>query len=846
MDLGVLGEAEARERVLALWRPGARLHACDGGWLLRFSRPCLLAPPHPGTPLVVVDGVWVPAPLEGRERRQLQASPGTVLRLEEGRLVPAVVGAALDPAAWLDLEDLAAVGSTALGTEGGPVASALTAPPTKAPPPADPTLSRALDRAPTPAAMPTALEERLPLWARWVAWALAGLDRGLARLAPRPPPRSLRPDRPRPQSPPTWVDRLRERIAAALVDLAARGPLSWMAREEAAALRELLAAFDRGDLEEALRRAVPLGEGGGAPGPTRAGRREGPLRASPTRTRGASMLLSGPDLHQTLRTLYERALQRLLEEDRAQEAAYVLADLLDRPARAVEVLEEAGLVSDAAALAEGRGLDPTWVIRLWIEADALDRAVLLARKHGRFGEVLEVLADRAPWAEGPWRRAWARLLEAAGRPERAAEVLLPVEGTRAEVLDLLDRAVLSGGSTEARALGLAVTADLPLSLHRLEDLLEAPGARGREARRTLSQVLVARSPLGPGLPRRLASRLARARLSDAPSGDPAAVARTVERLLVQADDALLLEDRPRRLRPPAGLRRTRWAREDVGDAPVRDLAALEDGTLLVALGEAGVQRLDPDGGLVARWSVPADQLVVPEEGGRALVLARRDDQVRIHRIGPEGTAAWTRLGLHAWARSHDGTRWCGVVGGDVLVLDLLSDAARSLWRVPTGGRIVALHRERARLGAAVRLGAEAELWRWDLPGMVLRARVPLEHAEGLRFLGPELVSDRGALSVVGIHPRELLTATDRRDRRLVDGHVDGRGGLLMLAEGADLALRPTLQGEVEELRLLGARAGVVRAGPDGRRLVGDDRGRVLGLHPDGTVEVDLRVRLDPG
>ena len=62
LDLSLLGEEEARRRVLALWQPGCILCEADGGWWLTFEGLRSLAAPFPGTPLVPDDGVLLGTP----------------------------------------------------------------------------------------------------------------------------------------------------------------------------------------------------------------------------------------------------------------------------------------------------------------------------------------------------------------------------------------------------------------------------------------------------------------------------------------------------------------------------------------------------------------------------------------------------------------------------------------------------------------------------------------------------------------------------------------------------------------------------------------------------------------
>ena len=63
-DPALLGEGEARRRVLAAWMPGASVHDVASGYLLRLPRPCVVASnASPGLPLTLEQGVLSSAPL---------------------------------------------------------------------------------------------------------------------------------------------------------------------------------------------------------------------------------------------------------------------------------------------------------------------------------------------------------------------------------------------------------------------------------------------------------------------------------------------------------------------------------------------------------------------------------------------------------------------------------------------------------------------------------------------------------------------------------------------------------------------------------------------------------------
>ncbi|MBN8229783.1 hypothetical protein JYK02_19920 [Corallococcus macrosporus] len=125
---GTLGEAEARRRVLAAWRPGATVWALAGGHLLKLAAPCKSAvEAAPGLPLVMEAGVLSSAPLSAKERERLAPPMGAVVLVHAGTARMYAPGELrqVDPGAWLDVSEWRRVQVKGLGAPPPPMQSAL-------------------------------------------------------------------------------------------------------------------------------------------------------------------------------------------------------------------------------------------------------------------------------------------------------------------------------------------------------------------------------------------------------------------------------------------------------------------------------------------------------------------------------------------------------------------------------------------------------------------------------------------------------------------------------------------------------------------------------------------------
>ncbi|MFP2900718.1 bpX6 domain-containing protein [Corallococcus sp. 4LFB] len=553
---GTLGEAEARRRVLAAWRPGATVWALAGGHLLKLAAPCKSAvEAAPGLPLVLEAGVLTSAPLSAKERERLAPPAGTVVLVHAGVARMYVPGELrqVDPGAWLDVSEWRRVGVKGLGAPPPPMQSALEPlpPPTRewfgpkvpalAPEaermlarmagkevpvaregffarlrrafsqkPGEATLTvrreglfarlrRAFSARPESTSQSAVRVHREGLFARLrrafradgegasnsVTAGRAGL---LARLRSAVSPGASGSGASRPGlwqrlfgsgaasagsasasgagARAGWFSRLLAGMrgrggatasrqgalpapAAGARPAEPEGPgalerlKAWMlqntplgqlvGQRKGDYLRRLFELFEEGNLDEALRHAIPLGKALderarlalGVPGP----REE--LRIQPRGRSGAAQSFGGgPAVFEALRERYRETFRRLEREGRIDEAAFVLAELLDATEEAVSFLERHGRLQLAAELAEGRGLPVSLVVRQWFLAKDVARAVSIARRSGVFADAVLRLEKTHPAEAQALRLLWAESLAEAGDWARAVDAVWPVSAAR--------------------------------------------------------------------------------------------------------------------------------------------------------------------------------------------------------------------------------------------------------------------------------------------------------------------------------------------------------------------------------------------------------------------------------
>jgi tetratricopeptide (TPR) repeat protein len=171
-------------------------------------------------------------------------------------------------------------------------------------------------------------------------------------------------------------------------------------RQEAV-LRELLRKFQAGDLDAALRRALPLGESGGRgsqldPGaelPTHQ------LRYSLNDLRGSTpgrIWQGGAEVMAQLTTEYRKAAEAATTRGDYRRAAFIYGKLLRDYRLAAAVLSKGGLHHDAAILYLEKLNDEPSAARCFEAAGAFDQALAIYRRRGSHleaGDLLHKLGD---------------------------------------------------------------------------------------------------------------------------------------------------------------------------------------------------------------------------------------------------------------------------------------------------------------------------------------------------------------------------------------------------------------------------------------------------------------------
>lgn len=749
-DVALIGEAEARRRVLRHWTPGARLHAVQNGLLLMLA-----APRHgqcaqfDGLPLCEHGGIVSSAPLAADERAATPPASVWLVHGAQARLVSLAAAPRVDPAAWLDLGAIV-LHAPLLPPRASATTDAglLAATPVRAifgdaiPPPSagrDDFLKQVGQARHSARAVPRAAG--IALAAVGVAAVLMGaVPFGLIRLFSGGKRQAAAPAAS--AGSPRAPSALRQRLAVLAARLAMLTRVSTVIGwRQAAYLRKMLNMFERGDIGAALRHAIPLNALARATRPAfGTPRARTGLNISGAEAAFSAIGLDG-ELQQYLRTTYRRTFERLDREGRIDEATFVLAELLNCGAEAVDYLEKKGRIQQAAQLAETVALAPEIAVRLWCAAGDVERAVRLARLGQAFGTAVLLLERQKSTHAPALRLLWAEDLAQRGRLVEAAEAIWPLPDQHGKALAWLQQAEHAGGIAGMRALLKklvllpdSLAASAPVLLRWLDDD-SVPGAQQRQR---LAMELLALAQHAPST-RRVAAELMRPLLADRMAKRNDLDKHVLARLLALSGDAVLQTDLPQ-LRLPAMTPAPGLATRaeplvvhlaECGLLAIHDARRLEDGDYLLALGEGGVIRIDRHGRQLAQFPVPATRLVMADGGQRALALVQRGDRWRVSRIDllARKVSDWLIAPLRFWSDNYDGLIWNAVLDNRLVAIDTSADQLSVSWQVADlPGQVIAFLEERGTQTLLLSTPDDIQQWRYQLPARRLLQRDSFPHS----------------------------------------------------------------------------------------------------------------------
>lgn len=509
---------------------------------------------------------------------------------------------------------------------------------------------------------------------------------------------------------------------------------------QAAYLRRMMEKFDEGDLGEALRHAIPLGnetgslgQAFGSPGP----RKNLTIRAERT---AASSIHFGNEMEQHLRQLYRQAFTRLDREGKVDEAAFVLAELLQVKQETLDYLVKHQRYQQAAELALAWDMPPDTIVRLCCLNNDWERAMLVARRDNAFASSVMLLEKQQPELANRLRLEWAQALILRGDWLTAVDVVWQLEGSRHLAAEWLQIAETAGGTLGARVL-VQQALRLPDTLirHREKILTIVEDAARFRDRWELATALLSFKERNAAVSE-LAIALLPRLVVDRIQGLNPLTSDQHSRLLKIASDSLLKTDISN-FSPPKQLKELAladtstsetWEGPEPGLHPICDAAGLSAKRFLLAHGEAGVSIVDENGAVLHRYAIPCHRIVLGDSEQIMLALAKRDEVWRVTRIDLVTHHAEDLgvISLEFFANRFDGIGWSVISGNRFLVLDCTRSVQDVLWHISDLPGKVTIFVQGKNFESFVTSNNQGnELWRYQFPPRRLIARNELNAQE---------------------------------------------------------------------------------------------------------------------
>ena len=534
-----------------------------------------------------------------------------------------------------------------------------------------------------------------------------------------------------PIQPPGW----RARFAAFIMQ-SRLGAL--IGRQQAQYMHKMMQMFEQGDISNALKHAIPLSDAKqalqqGAPPKVR-----DHLGISPQQNSASSQFLLQDAFFDSLQAVYERTFERLDKAGRYEEAAFVLAELLAESERAVEYLQAHGQLQLAAELAEGRQLSPAWVIKQWLVAGNVQRAIDIADHTGCYAEAVDLIARKDPDLAADLRTRFADSMASAGQYESAIDMVWPMKDKPNAVQDWMATVIAQGGTSGAKMLikKVAMTQSLTSSLVALQALFQDRTEASFPKRQAAIEAILGSSLEGDT--QKLVEFAIRSHLMDRSAGF-ACNDKTLKNLLKYCHNSALQTDikplpiqhRKQPEKPRLAERSSIWQVDwETSFHPgIEDMTMLPKNRFLLARGESGVHIVNALGRCLKRFHAPCHHLVLSDQQNRAILLAKRDRHVTLHQLNltDNRMTPWLQLHIDAFANTFDGRVWLVAQGNQLLALDVQTQEAKALWQVnDLPGTILSIVRDPHSVALLLETNTGYEVWRYQLPSMSLKQRQPTE------------------------------------------------------------------------------------------------------------------------
>lgn len=455
-------------------------------------------------------------------------------------------------------------------------------------------------------------------------------------------------------------------------------------------LETMIKKFEKGNLEDALRYAIPLGANNGSTAQSfGTPKPRNKLSLSESVYSNSFNIYLDKKFHQYLQSLYLQSFEKLAKENKTEQAVYVLVELLNNLQEGLAFLEERKLYKQAMELAIARDADPEQIVKLCCLANDWDKAIMIARRDNIFANAILILEKTNQQVANKLRLEWANTLAEKAEWLAAIDAIWPLTQYR----HLAEQWFNYVDPLNPKAIVKRFILKPGDALDKLEDSLaiikNTPNYY--QKRLDIAQEIIAQQKYAESL-KSLLGVLINAIVLDVVTYPNTLTTVDIARLIAFTQDQSTRVDIPisslasLKLVKPCSLVEstiTQYYRcPEVGHRAIYSMVALTDDRYLLALGQAGIIIVDHTSKQRAHFMIAADKLVISDNKMQVLALAECGDYYRIHKVDLS-TKKTVDLGIIKFQRCHDefdGINWTIINNNCIEVIDI-STKLSVVWRV---------------------------------------------------------------------------------------------------------------------------------------------------------------------
>lgn len=459
-------------------------------------------------------------------------------------------------------------------------------------------------------------------------------------------------------------------------------------------LDTMMKMFESGNLNEALKHAIPINgkeqagqQAFGTPKP------RDKLSFSEKIYGSGSTIYIDPKIQQDLERLYRQSFEKLNSENRIEEAAFVLIELLNNVTEGIEYLEKKNRLQQALDIAITKDADPNIIVRLCCLTEQWDKAIMIAKKHDAFANTIMLLKQQSPILADKLRLDWALTLAERGEWLAAIDAIWPLKDSR----HLAQKWFEYAEKTEEFNANIIIKRLIlqPESINLYQDeiaQLQTDPNRYEQRLAIATTILAHRQDINKLRP--LLSSLINVMIFDMAQHKTSLTRADLIRLIELTQDRALKIDLPAqqfKVKTRQTLSESRTLHSVtcsmIGHRVIYDAAPMRNGHYLLALGEAGIIIVNKMGQQLKHFMIAAHHFVVSDNFNQILTLAKKDEhRYHIHKmdLATENVMSLGYVQFDAYLSNFDGFHWTILINNHIQVINV-EQTLKIIWQVDLDG-----------------------------------------------------------------------------------------------------------------------------------------------------------------